>query len=190
MSVEASTVRVVLPYHLRTLAKVSSEVKLQIEGPVTQRSVLDALEAVYPMLRGTIRDHGTQRRRPLLRFFACERDLSYDSPDDPLCAAAATAADKCLQEIPNPPLYQGGAGGGFDGPPMKRIQVQARFADLFAAAALVADFGAPEEQARLFDLLRAGAAQSTVMPSGCPPSCIVAKGAGVPGLPVEPSALA
>ena len=77
-------IRVVLPAHLRTLARVDGEVKLEIEGPVTQRSVLDALEARYPMLRGTIRDHVTQKRRAFLRFFACEQDLSHESPDAPL----------------------------------------------------------------------------------------------------------
>jgi sulfur-carrier protein len=77
-------IRVILPPHLRTLAHVGSEVTLEVEGPATQRSVLDALEARYPMLRGTIRDHATQQRRPFLRFFACEEDLSHESPDAPL----------------------------------------------------------------------------------------------------------
>jgi sulfur-carrier protein len=77
-------IRVVLPHHLRTLAKVDGEVQLQIAGAVTQRSVLDALEARYPMLSGTIRDHVTKERRAFLRFFACEQDLSHDSPDAPL----------------------------------------------------------------------------------------------------------
>jgi hypothetical protein len=77
-------IRVMLPAHLRTLARLNGEVELQVEGPVTQRSVLDALEARYPMLRGTIRDHATQRRRAFLRFFACERDLSLEPPDAPL----------------------------------------------------------------------------------------------------------
>lgn len=77
-------IRVVLPYHLRTLANVTSEVQLDVPAPVTQRSILDALEARYPMLRGTIRDHVTQKRRPLVRFFACEEDLSHDPPDTPL----------------------------------------------------------------------------------------------------------
>jgi len=86
-------IRVVLPPHLRTLARVDGEVELQIEGPVTQRSVLDALEASYPMLRGTIRDHVTQRRRPFLRFFACEQDLSHELPDAPLPAAVASGAE-------------------------------------------------------------------------------------------------
>ncbi|HKH48675.1 MAG TPA: MoaD/ThiS family protein [Thermoanaerobaculia bacterium] len=77
-------IRVVLPAHLRTLARVGGEVELQVEGPVTQRSVLDALEAAYPVLRGTIRDHGTLKRRAFLRFFACGQDLSLEPPDDPL----------------------------------------------------------------------------------------------------------
>jgi molybdopterin synthase sulfur carrier subunit len=77
-------IQVVLPAHLRTLAQVDGEVKLKVEGPVTQRSVLDALEASYPMLRGTIRDHVTQQRRPFLRFFACQEDLSHELPDAPL----------------------------------------------------------------------------------------------------------
>ena len=74
-------IRVILPHHLRTLAAVGSEVALDVNGPATQRSILDALEASYPMLRGTIRDHATQERRPFLRFFACKEDLSHDSPD-------------------------------------------------------------------------------------------------------------
>lgn len=77
-------IRVVIPPHLRTLAHVNGELQLEIEGRVTLRSVLDALEARYPMLRGTIRDHVTQERRPFLRFFACEEDLSHESPDAPL----------------------------------------------------------------------------------------------------------
>ena len=77
-------IRVVLPAHLRTLARVDSEVQLEVEGPVTQHSVIDALEARYPMLRGTIRDHVTLKRRPFVRFFACEQDLSHESPDTPL----------------------------------------------------------------------------------------------------------
>jgi molybdopterin synthase sulfur carrier subunit len=77
-------IRVVLPQHLRTLAGVGREVTLDVNGEMTQRSVLDALEARYPMLRGTIRDHVTQKRRPFVRFFACEQDLSQDSPDTPL----------------------------------------------------------------------------------------------------------
>ena len=77
-------IRVLLPAHLRTLAHVSGEVTLQVEGPVTQRSVLDALEARYPMLRGAIRDQVTEQRRPFIRFFACEEDLSHEPPDAPL----------------------------------------------------------------------------------------------------------
>lgn len=77
-------IRVVLPAHLRGLAHTAGEVLIEIKGPVTQRSVVDALEASYPMLRGTIRDHVTQQRRPFLRFFACEEDLSHESPDTPL----------------------------------------------------------------------------------------------------------
>jgi hypothetical protein len=77
-------IRVVLPQHLRTLARVNGEVQLEVEGRATLRSVLDALEARYPMLCGTIRDHVTQQRRPFLRFFACEEDLSHDPPDSPL----------------------------------------------------------------------------------------------------------
>ena len=77
-------IRVVLPAHLRTLARVDGEVKLAVRGPVTQRSVLDALETDYPMLRGTIRDHVTRERRAFVRFFACERDLSHEPPDAPL----------------------------------------------------------------------------------------------------------
>jgi hypothetical protein len=86
-------IRVVLPHHLRTLAQVGSEVTLAVEGPVTQRSVLDALEARYPMLRGAIRDHVTQQRRPFLRFFACEEDLSHEPPDAPLPEAVASGAE-------------------------------------------------------------------------------------------------
>ena len=82
-------IRVVLPFHLRTLARVSGEVELDVEGPATQRSVLDALEARYPVLRGTIRDHATRERRAFLRFFACEEDLSHDPPDAPLPDAVA-----------------------------------------------------------------------------------------------------
>ncbi len=89
-------IRVVLPHHLRTLARVDGEVKLDVEGPVTQRSVLDALEARYPMLRGTIRDHVTRQRRPFLRFFACEEDLSHESPDTPLPDAVASGVEPLL----------------------------------------------------------------------------------------------
>jgi hypothetical protein len=89
-------IRVVLPAHLRTLARVNGEVALDVEGPVTQRSVLDALEARYPMLRGTIRDHMTLKRRAFVRFFACEQDLSHESPDALLPAAVATGAEPFL----------------------------------------------------------------------------------------------
>ena len=89
-------IRVILPAHLRILAKVSGEVQLEVEGPVTQRSVLDALEARYPMLSGTIRDQVTKQRRPFVRFFACEEDLSHDSPDAPLPEAVATGAEPFL----------------------------------------------------------------------------------------------
>jgi hypothetical protein len=89
-------IRVVLPAHLRTLARVDSEVKLEVEGPVTQRTVLDALEARYPMLRGTIRDQVTLQRRAFLRFFACEEDLSHESPDAPLPDAVADGAEPFL----------------------------------------------------------------------------------------------
>jgi len=91
-----SMVRVVMPAHLRTLAKVSGEVQLEIKGPVTQRSILDALEARYPMLQGTIRDHVTQQRRAFVRFFACEEDLSHESPDAPLPDAVASGAEPFL----------------------------------------------------------------------------------------------
>ena|SRR5437870_444796 len=86
-------IRVVLPYHLRTLAQVGAEVQLDVKNPVTQRSVLDALEARYPMLRGTIRDYVTQQRRPMLRFYACEEDLSHEPPDVPLPDAVASGAE-------------------------------------------------------------------------------------------------
>jgi hypothetical protein len=89
-------IRVVLPKHLRTIAGVERDVELRVEGPATQRTVLDALEARYPMLRGTIRDHGTLKRRPFLRFFACEQDLSLDPPDTPLPDAVATGAEPFL----------------------------------------------------------------------------------------------
>jgi hypothetical protein len=89
-------IRVVLPYHLRTLARVDGEVAVDVSGPVTQRSVLDALEADYPMLRGTIREHVTLRRRPFVRFFACEQDLSHDPVDAPLPEAVAKGAEPLL----------------------------------------------------------------------------------------------
>ena len=89
-------IRVVLPAHLRTLARVDDEVTLDVSGSATQRSVLDALETSYPMLRGTIRDHVTHQRRPFLRFFACEEDLSLEAPDAPLPDAVATGAEPFL----------------------------------------------------------------------------------------------
>ena len=89
-------IRVILPVHLRTLACVDGEVELDVQGEVTQRSVLDALEGRYPVLRGTIRDHITQRRRPFLRFFACEQDLSHEQPDAPLPDAVASGAEPFL----------------------------------------------------------------------------------------------
>jgi len=89
-------IRVVLPAHLRTLARVNGEVTLNIEGQVTQHAVLDALEARYPMLRGTIRDHVTLKRRPFIRFFACTQDLSHESPDTPLPDEIATGVEPFL----------------------------------------------------------------------------------------------
>ena len=89
-------IRVVLPAHLRTLAHIDGEVELHLEGPATQRSVLDALEARYPMLRGTIRDQVTQQRRAFVRFFACEQDLSHEPPDAPLPDAVAMGAEPFL----------------------------------------------------------------------------------------------
>ena len=89
-------IRVVLPAHLRTLARVDREVKIEVNGQVTQRSVLDALEASYPMLRGTIRDHATQQRRPFLRFFACQQDLSLEPPDAPLPEAVGSGTEPFL----------------------------------------------------------------------------------------------
>ncbi len=86
-------IRVILPQHLRTLAHVGTEVQIDVEGQPTLRSVLDALEARYPMLCGTIRDHGTQQRRPFLRFFACEEDLSHESPDAPLPEAVVSGKE-------------------------------------------------------------------------------------------------
>ena len=86
-------IRVMLPAHLRTLARTGSEVTLQVDGPVTQRSILDALEAEYPTLRGTIRDQVTQRRRAFVRFFACAEDVSHEQPDAPLPEAIATGAE-------------------------------------------------------------------------------------------------
>jgi len=89
-------IRVVLPPHLRTLAGIKGDVELEVKGPVTQRSVLDALEACYPMLKGTIRDHVTQQRRPYLRFFACEQDLSHEPPDAPLPGAVASGTEPLI----------------------------------------------------------------------------------------------
>jgi molybdopterin synthase sulfur carrier subunit len=89
-------IRVELPAHLRTLARVTGEVKLEVEGPITQRSVIDALEARYPMLRGTIRDHVTRQRRPFLRFFACQEDLSHELPDAPLPDKVASGEEPLL----------------------------------------------------------------------------------------------
>ena len=89
-------IRVILPVHLRTLARASDEVTLDVIEPATQRSVLDALEAAYPMLRGTIRDHVTQRRRPLVRFFACEEDVSFAAPDAPLPDAIVAGREPFL----------------------------------------------------------------------------------------------
>lgn len=86
-------IRVMLPYHLRTLAQVDTEISLEIDGPVTQRSVLNALESRFPMLAGTIRDHGSQQRRPFLRFFACGEDLSLESPDSPLPEAVVSGKE-------------------------------------------------------------------------------------------------
>jgi hypothetical protein len=89
-------IRIVLPAHLRTLAQVDGEIELSLQGPVTQRSVLDALEARHPMLRGTLRDQVTQQRRPFVRFFACEEDLSHQSPDAPLPEAVAKGTEPLL----------------------------------------------------------------------------------------------
>jgi hypothetical protein len=89
-------IRIILPQHLRTLAQVGAEVSIEVPAPVTQRSVLDALETNYPMLRGTIRDHVTHQRRPFLRFFACEEDLSFESPDAPLPQAVASGAEPLI----------------------------------------------------------------------------------------------
>jgi sulfur-carrier protein len=89
----AKVIRVIIPQHLRTLAHVGSEVELELDNPVTLQSVLDALEARYPMLRGTIRDQVTQQRRPFLRFFACEEDLSHEPPDAPLPDAIASGKE-------------------------------------------------------------------------------------------------
>lgn len=92
----AATIRVVLPPHLRALARVGSELQLEVTGPITIRSVVDALESSYPMLHGTIRDRVTQQRRPFLRFFACSEDLSHESPDTPLPEAVASGTEPLL----------------------------------------------------------------------------------------------
>ena len=89
-------IRVILPFHLRTLARVTGEVQLEVASPVSVRTILDALEARYPMLRGTIRDHTTHQRRPFLRFFACEQDFSNDPPDTPLPGAIAKGEEPFL----------------------------------------------------------------------------------------------
>ncbi|MBI2924093.1 MAG: MoaD/ThiS family protein [Verrucomicrobia bacterium] len=89
-------IRVVLPFHLQTLARVGPEVQLDVAGPVTQRSLLDAIEARFPVLRGAIRDHVTKQRRPFLQFFACEQDLSHEPPDAPLPEAVASGAEPFL----------------------------------------------------------------------------------------------
>jgi sulfur-carrier protein len=94
--IHTAMIRVVLPAHLRTLARVEGEVKLEVRGPATQRSVLDALETAYPMLRGTIRDHVTQERRAFLRFFACEEDLSHELPDAALPDAVVSGKEPFL----------------------------------------------------------------------------------------------
>jgi sulfur-carrier protein len=86
-------IRVILPAHLRTLARIDDELRIDVQAPITQRSILDAIEDRYPMLRGTIRDHVTKQRRPFLRFFACEEDLSHESPDAPLPEAIASGAE-------------------------------------------------------------------------------------------------
>jgi sulfur-carrier protein len=90
------TIRLMLPQHLRTLAHVGAELTLEVPPPITQRSVLDALESRYPMLRGTIRDHVTRQRRPFLRIFACEEDLSFESPDAPLPAAVSNGTEPLI----------------------------------------------------------------------------------------------
>jgi hypothetical protein len=89
-------IRVVIPYHLKSLANITGEVELEVAEPVTLRSVLDALEARYPMLRGTIRDHTTGHRRPMVRFYACEQDFSNDAPDKPLPAEVVSGAEPFL----------------------------------------------------------------------------------------------
>jgi sulfur-carrier protein len=95
-NLQAATIRVVLPFHLRALARITGEVRLEVAPPITQRSILDALEECYPMLRGTIRDHVTKQRRDFLRYYACEQDLSLDAPDAPLPDAIASGAEPFL----------------------------------------------------------------------------------------------
>jgi molybdopterin converting factor small subunit len=114
-------IRVVLPAHLRTLARVDGEVKLEVEGPVTPRAILDALEAHYPMLRGTIRDQVSRERRAFVRFYACAEDVSHDSPDAPLPDAVAAGAE--------PFLIVGAMSGGQDvsehaAPPRRRARAR------------------------------------------------------------------
>jgi hypothetical protein len=94
--IRVETIRVELPPHLQNLAHIGGEVEVEVEGPATQRSVLDAIEAAYPVLLGTIRDHVSQRRRPFVRFFACEQDLSHESPDAPLPEAVARGEEPFL----------------------------------------------------------------------------------------------
>lgn len=118
-------IRVLLPAHLRTLARADEEVELEIAGEVTQRSVLDALEARYPMLQGTLRDYGTQQRRPFVRFFACEQDLSHEAPDAPLPEAVAKGAE--------PFLIVGAIAGGAIG---REAPAPAPVSDPAAAAAI------------------------------------------------------
>ncbi len=89
-------IRVVLPFHLRTLARITGDVQLDVAPPVTQRTLIDALEAAYPMLRGTIRDHGAEKRRPMIRFYACQEDLSNDPPDTPLPDAVLSGREPFL----------------------------------------------------------------------------------------------
>src|ERR1700688_2806813 len=112
-------IRVVLPFHLRNLAHVGSEVTLDVEGPITQHSVLDALEARYPMLRGAIRDHDTLQRRAFLRFFACEQDLSHDPPDTPLPDEIASGKE--------PFIVIGAIAGGYLPPAEKKVSLPCRF---------------------------------------------------------------
>jgi molybdopterin synthase sulfur carrier subunit len=89
-------IRVILPFHLRTLARITGEIQLDVAAPATQRALIDALEAAYPVLRGTIRDHGAEKRRPMIRFYACQEDLSNDSPDAPLPDAVVNGREAFL----------------------------------------------------------------------------------------------